>query len=109
MSRRLLFCSLFLTVPALAFDSIQLKKTIPAPAALKSSALTAIAADPTGRLWVTDPINHQVHLFSKEGDYVQSLGKRGSGPGEFLAPHGIAVGPDGLIYVADSGNQRIQI
>ncbi len=37
------------------------------------------------------------------------IGGPGSGEGEFLAPRGIDVGPDGLLYVADSGNNRIAV
>ncbi len=35
-------------------------------------------------------------------------GSQGSGPGQFLNPVGIAVGPNGDVYVADAGNNRIQ-
>jgi len=109
MHRRQILGLLLLCAPAFAFDSIQLKKTIPAPAALKSTALTGAAVDSLGRIWITDSQNHQVHLYSAEGDFLQSFGGRGTGPGQFQSPHGIAAGPNGLIYVTDSGNQRVQV
>lgn len=109
MSRRLLLCFLWLAPPAFAFDSIQLKKIIPAPAAHKTSALTGAAVDVAGRLWLTDTLNHQVHLYSADGNFLQTLGGRGAGPGQFESPHGIAAGADGVIYVADTGNHRVQI
>jgi DNA-binding beta-propeller fold protein YncE len=38
----------------------------------------------------------------------QILGSPGVEPGQFNTPHGLAVAPDGTIYVADSNNHRIQ-
>ena len=38
----------------------------------------------------------------------QVIGSPGSSPGQFNAPRGIAVAPDGSIFVADSRNHRIQ-
>src|SRR5262245_17591700 len=101
------FFLFLLASPAFSFDSIQLKKTVPASAGLKSTTLTGIAVDNEGRLWVTDSANHQLHLYSSEGEFLQAIGKRGQGVGDFSTPHGVAVSPEGLIYVADSGNQRI--
>ncbi len=43
---------------------------------------------------------------------VQQLGQTGvpgTGPGQFNNPRAVTVGPDGEIYVADSGNHRIQV
>jgi tripartite motif-containing protein 71 len=37
------------------------------------------------------------------------LGGRGSEPGSFTWPRGIAVGPDNTIVVADSSNHRVQV
>jgi DNA-binding beta-propeller fold protein YncE len=36
------------------------------------------------------------------------LGRKGNGEGEFLGPEGIAVDPVGNLYVADTGNDRVQ-
>jgi len=46
------FAMPFAARPAHAFDSIQLKKTIPAPPTLKSSALTGVAVDAAGNVYV---------------------------------------------------------
>jgi predicted membrane-bound mannosyltransferase/sugar lactone lactonase YvrE len=36
------------------------------------------------------------------------LGGSGSQPGQFQAPHALALAPDGSLYAADTGNNRIQ-
>src|SRR5262249_23494567 len=47
--------------------------------------------------------------FSKDGKFIKQWGKEGSGPGEFMVAHGIAMDSQGRIFVADRGNNRIQI
>jgi DNA-binding beta-propeller fold protein YncE len=42
-------------------------------------------------------------------EHAFSFGTPGSGQGELSAPHGIAVGPDGDVFVADQDNDRIQV
>ena len=47
--------------------------------------------------------------FSRDGRFLKAWGKLGSGPGEFKTPHGLAMDSRGRLFVADRGNNRIQI
>ncbi len=44
-----------------------------------------------------------------DGKVIKTWGKKGTGPGEFNEPHGIALDSAGRVFVADRVNARIQI
>jgi len=72
--------------------------------------VTNVAVLPNGDMYIADGYgNARVHKFSKEGKLLFSWGEVGSGPGQFILPHGIAVDSAGLVYVADRENSRVQI
>jgi DNA-binding beta-propeller fold protein YncE len=71
---------------------------------------TNLALAPSGELYVSDGYgNARVHVFSPDGILLRSWGEPGTGPGQFRIPHGIAVDRDGVVYVADRENSRIQL
>jgi hypothetical protein len=71
---------------------------------------TDVAFDLQGNIFVADGYtNSRVAKFTKDGDYVKSIGSRGNQPGQFNTPHTIANDAKGNIYVGDRGNQRIQV
>jgi DNA-binding beta-propeller fold protein YncE len=49
-----------------------------------------------------------VQYFDKEGNYLGQWGSLGGAPGQFNAAYGLAVDASGEVFVADTGNQRIQ-
>jgi len=73
-----------------------------------------IAVAPDGSLYVADTGNHRIQHLSVDGTVLKVWGSfadisKGAAPGgTFYEPWGIAVGPDGSVYVADTWNNRIQ-
>jgi DNA-binding beta-propeller fold protein YncE len=71
---------------------------------------TNLALAPGGDLYISDGYgNARIHCFTADGKLKFSWGEPGGGPGQFRIPHGIAVGRDGTVYVADRENSRIQL
>ena len=71
---------------------------------------TDVAVGPEGDLYVSDGYgNTMVHKFAPDGALLRSWGGRGSGPGAFATPHGIAVLRDGRVLVGDRENDRVQV
>jgi len=69
-----------------------------------------LAVDPERALvYVTDPGNARVLVYRTDGTFVATWGERGTGANQFLSPTGIAVGPDGRVYVADGDAHRVLI
>jgi hypothetical protein len=66
---------------------------------------------PQGNIYISDGyINSRVAKFTKDGDWVASIGEPGRTKlGELNTPHTIANDAKGNIYVGDRGNRRIQV
>ena len=47
--------------------------------------------------------------FNSRGEYIAEWGGRGTGPVQFNQPHALAMDSQGRLFVADRGNNRIQI
>ncbi|HET8748193.1 MAG TPA: 6-bladed beta-propeller [Ramlibacter sp.] len=57
-----------------------------------------------------DSNDHKVRVLDLEtGKLLLEFGTRGNGPGELNLPRDVAIGADGLVYVVDGGNFRIQV
>lgn len=51
----------------------------------------------------------RVSKLDADGTLRTRWGSEGSAPGQFSRPRALALGPDGLLYVADACNHRIQV
>ncbi len=85
------------------------------PASLQSgqpfNRPTHVALCPrTGDVYVSDGYgNSRVHKYDPRGRHLFSWGEPGTDPGCFNVPHNLATDAEGLVYVADRENHRVQI
>jgi sugar lactone lactonase YvrE len=77
------------------------------------NAPSDVVTNASGEIFVVDGHNNtgnnRIVKLSKDGKFIKAFGKTGHGPGELFGPHAIAMAPDGRLFIADRGNQRIVI
>jgi DNA-binding beta-propeller fold protein YncE len=66
----------------------------------------SIAVDPAGFIYVSDNRNSRITKWTHDGRWVQRIGYRGSGKGQFVGNWGITV-LRGVLYAIDIGNYRV--
>ena len=70
---------------------------------------TDVAFGRSGHVFVADGYcNARVIEYAANGKKLRQWGKRGTGVGEFDHVHSIAISADGILYVADRENDRLQ-
>ncbi len=76
-----------------------------------------LCVSPQGKVVIADTENHRIRIYDPEKGTIETIagtGRKGAaglgGPAkeaELAQPHGVTVGPDGFLYIADSSNNRI--
>jgi sugar lactone lactonase YvrE len=68
---------------------------------------------PNGDIFVADGhdpgTNARIVKFAKDGKFIKAFGELGSAPGQVQTPHSLAMDSQGRLFVADRGNNRVQI
>jgi DNA-binding beta-propeller fold protein YncE len=83
-----------------------------APPLHEGQYVSDLAVGPDGDLFLTataiGSTEDEVIKLAPSGQVLARWGSPGSAPGEFSDPVGVAVGPGGQVYVADTENDRVQ-
>ena len=87
-----------------AVDSVALERPDPPPAGLPGFDL-----DASGTLALGDSSDGTVRLYAPDGRLRLTLGRKGSGVGEFSDPHFPRFRGDGTLHVADAANARVTV
>jgi len=62
-----------------------------------------------GEIHVVESFGHDIQVYNLDGANIYNFGKFGIADGQFRYPKGIAIAPDGTVFVSDHDNRRIQI
>lgn len=73
------------------------------------SAVTGLDVDSEGRIYVADWLLPDVVVLGPDGRHVRSIGRRGSGPGEFQRVSSVQVLPGDSVLVFDRGLRRVTV
>jgi hypothetical protein len=70
-------------------------------------SIRSFRVDEEGNIYVLDMRALKLLKFDRTGKKVYSIGRKGQGPGEFMAPSGIELGKDNSILIFDVANRRL--
>ena len=62
-----------------------------------------------GEIFVADFSDHCVTVFGQDGRFIRTIGSQGTAPGQFSGPTGVAISPDGELYISEHSNSRVQV
>lgn len=70
----------------------------------------SLAVSPAGEVYLMDGQVPALRKYAADGSYLMTLGREGSGPGEYRRPDGgLAVLSDGRVVLRDPGNSRFAV
>lgn len=64
--------------------------------------------DANGNIFIADAFHYTIQVYNSKGKKLAEVGEDGTKEGYFNLPNDIAIRPDGVIYVADKENHRVQ-
>ena len=67
-----------------------------------------LAVNGNNQVYVTDIATSIITKYDSAGNVLTTFVHRGTGAGQFNSPYAIAVAPTGEVYVADTGNSRVE-
>jgi DNA-binding beta-propeller fold protein YncE len=76
---------------------------------LNQNGDNGLGADREGNVYVSWPNNNRIWVFTDAGMLLGSFGQPGNRVGEFVGPGGLWIDAGNRLYVADSGNGRVQL
>jgi YD repeat-containing protein len=81
------------------------------------TTVTGVAVDSEGHIWISGRliayvngafVYRELSEYSNEGNLINEFGEEGAADGKFKEPMAVAGGTAGLVWIADTGNARIQ-
>jgi len=71
--------------------------------------ISSLAVLPDGNIVYPVRTMDRVQIVSPEGDLVAEFGEHGANPGQLNGPAAVAVDREGHMYIAERGNNRVQV
>lgn len=93
-------------------SQLHLKKDLSVPldslniAVMRGGMIHGLAVDSRGNIYLADFNHTKIQVVSPDGRYLESIGQRGRGPGEFESIYGIYI-YNNILYAIDYGNDRL--
>eukprot|EP00128_Syssomonas_multiformis_P009295 Colp12_sorted_trinity150504_noHs@33248 len=79
------------------------------PADKKLNFPHSVCLDHKNQAVISNSARDRIQVLTLDNLPVSTFGMEGSGVGQFDSPMGIAIGPEGNVYVADMFNHRVQV